>query len=181
MKFEVIMAGFGGQGIMMMGQILAYGAMMEGKEVSWIPSYGPEMRGGTANCMVVISDVRIPSPVISLPEAVVVMNKPSMIKFVPMVKCGGLAVINTSMIDEYPSRLDLHIYEVEANKLANELGNMKVANMVALGMLVAKSEIVKPRTVINAIQKMLPPHRKEMFEINEKAFYRGMEIMVGAL
>lgn len=179
MKYEVIMAGFGGQGIMMMGQILAYSAMLEGKEVSWIPSYGPEMRGGTANCMVVISDRRIASPVISLPDAVVVMNKPSMKKFIPMVKPGGIAVINTSMIDEYPGRLDLYIYEIEANKLADELGNMKAANMVALGILVAKSGVVKPETVMHSIEKALPAHRKEMLLINEKAFCRGMEIMAG--
>ncbi|MDN5312874.1 MAG: 2-oxoglutarate ferredoxin oxidoreductase subunit gamma [Thermoanaerobacteraceae bacterium] len=180
MKLEVIMAGFGGQGIMLMGEILAHSAMMEGKEVSWIPSYGPEMRGGTANCMVVISDKRIPSPIISSPDVLVAMNKPSMEKFSPMVKPGGLIILNKAMIDVKSTRWDVEVLEVDAGGIADELGNMKVANMVALGAVVGKTGIVDRKTVLSSIDYFLPPHRKSMYEINEKAFMKGMEIMVEA-
>jgi len=177
MKLEVIMAGFGGQGIMLMGEILAHSAMMEGKEVSWIPSYGPEMRGGTANCMVVVSDKRIPSPIISFPDVLVAMNKPSMEKFSPLVKSGGLIILNRAMIDVKPARDDAEILEVDAGGIADELGNMKVANMVALGAMVGKTGIAHPKTVLSSIDHFLPPHRKSMYEINEKAFMRGMGII----
>lgn len=177
MKLEIIMAGFGGQGIMLMGEILAHSAMMEDKEVSWIPSYGPEMRGGTANCMVVISDKRIPSPIISSPDVLVAMNKPSMEKFLPSVKPGGLIILNKSMIDAKPRRTDVEIVEIDAGGIADSLGNMKVANMVALGAVVSKSGIVNPKSVLNSIDYFLPPHRKSMYEINEKAFVKGMEFI----
>ncbi|TYP56680.1 2-oxoacid:acceptor oxidoreductase family protein [Thermosediminibacter litoriperuensis] len=174
MKMEVIMAGFGGQGIMLMGEILAHSAMLEGREVSWIPSYGPEMRGGTANCMVVISDKRIPSPIISSPDILVAMNKPSMDKFTPTVKSGGIVILNRALIDEKPARQDIEIIEVDASGIADELGNMKVANMVALGVLVGRTGIVKPETVLKSIDYFLPEHRKNMIEINEKALMRGI-------
>ncbi|MCG0275579.1 MAG: 2-oxoacid:acceptor oxidoreductase family protein [Thermosediminibacteraceae bacterium] len=174
MKLEIIMAGFGGQGIMLMGEILAHSAMLEGREVSWIPSYGPEMRGGTANCMVVISDKRIPSPIISSPDILVAMNKPSMEKFTPMVKSGGVVILNKALIDERPARNDIEIIEVDASGIADELGNMRVANMVALGVLVGKTGVVKPETVIKSIDHFLPEHRKNMLEINEKALMRGI-------
>ncbi|MGB9813709.1 MAG: 2-oxoacid:acceptor oxidoreductase family protein [Thermovenabulum sp.] len=176
MKLEVIMAGFGGQGIMLMGEILAHSAMLEGKEVSWIPSYGPEMRGGTANCMVVISDKRIPSPIISSPDVLVAMNKPSMEKFMPTVKKGGLTVLNMDLIDKVLEREDIEKVKVNAIKIADEIGNIKVANMVALGVVVGKTNIVKPETILKSIDYFLPEHRKSMFEINEKAFRRGLEL-----
>ncbi|HHW03788.1 MAG TPA: 2-oxoacid:ferredoxin oxidoreductase subunit gamma [Thermoanaerobacterales bacterium] len=179
MKLETIMAGFGGQGIMLMGEILAHSAMMENKEVSWIPSYGPEMRGGTANCMVVISDRRIASPIISHPDVLVAMNKPSMEKFSPLVKPGGLIILNISMIDDRPARGDVDILEVDAGKIADALGNSKVANMVVLGALVGKTGIVDKKTVLNSIDCFLPSHRKSMYEINEKAFIKGLELMAG--
>ncbi|MDN5330837.1 MAG: 2-oxoglutarate ferredoxin oxidoreductase subunit gamma [Tepidanaerobacteraceae bacterium] len=174
MKMEIIMAGFGGQGIMLMGEILAHSAMLEGREVSWIPSYGPEMRGGTANCMVVISDKRIPSPIISSPDVLVAMNKPSMEKFTPMVKSGGIVILNKALIDERPARDDIKVIEVDATGIADELGNMRVANMVALGVLIGETGIVKPETVIKSIDYFLPAHRKNMMEINEKALKRGI-------
>ncbi|ADL07598.1 2-oxoacid:acceptor oxidoreductase family protein [Thermosediminibacter oceani] len=175
MKVEVIMAGFGGQGIMLMGEILAHSAMLEGREVSWIPSYGPEMRGGTANCMVVVSDKRIPSPIISSPDILVAMNKPSMDKFTPIVKSGGIVILNKALIDEKPARQDIEVIEVDASGIADELGNMKVANMVALGVLVGRTGVVRPETVLKSIDHFLPEHRKNMFEINEKALMRGIE------
>ncbi|WP_422443612.1 2-oxoacid:acceptor oxidoreductase family protein [Thermoanaerobacterium sp. DL9XJH110] len=178
MKLEVIMAGFGGQGIMLMGEILAHAAMTEGREVSWIPSYGPEMRGGTANCMVVISDRRIPSPLISSPDVLVAMNKPSMEKFSPTVKPGGLVILNRSMIDAALDRRDVEILEVDAGKIAEEMGNIKAANMVALGALVGKAGMVNPKTVLNSIDYFLPAHRKSLYEVNEKAFLKGVDMMV---
>ncbi|MGB9838993.1 2-oxoacid:acceptor oxidoreductase family protein [Thermovenabulum sp.] len=177
MKLEVIMAGFGGQGIMLMGEILAHSAMVEGKEVSWIPSYGPEMRGGTANCMVVISDRRIPSPIISSPDVLVAMNKPSMEKFMPFVKKGGLAVLNMDLIDKALEKDGVETIKINAIKIADEIGNIKAANMVALGVVVGKTGIVKPDTVLKSIDYFLPEHRKAMYEINEKAFKKGLEIV----
>jgi 2-oxoglutarate ferredoxin oxidoreductase subunit gamma len=133
MQRDVIMAGFGGQGILLIGKMLAYAGMHAGKEVSWLPSYGPEMRGGTCNCTVVISDKPVGSPVIRSPRAVVAMNLPSLEKFEPDLREGGLLLINSSLISRGPERDDVTVVEVPANEIATELGNPRGANMVALG------------------------------------------------
>ncbi len=140
MQNDVIMAGFGGQGVLLIGKMLAYAGMHEGKEVSWLPSYGPEMRGGTANCTVVISDRPVGSPVIRSPRAVLAMNLPSLDKFEPDVRPGGLLLINTSLIARKSTRDDVTIIDVPANEIANELGNPRGANMVALGAYLGATE-----------------------------------------
>ena len=176
MKLEVIMAGFGGQGIMMMGEILAQSSMMEGKEVSWIPSYGPEMRGGTANCMVVISDQRIPSPIVSAPDVLVAMNQPSLDRFCSTVKPQGLIITNKALVTKRHDRSDVETMEVDAIKIADELGNIKAANMVVLGAMVAATKIVNFDTALKSIDSFLPSHRKTLYEVNEKAFLMGAEL-----
>ncbi|HHV62172.1 MAG TPA: 2-oxoacid:ferredoxin oxidoreductase subunit gamma [Firmicutes bacterium] len=171
---EVIIAGFGGQGVMVMGYLLAYAAMREGKNVSWIPSYGPEMRGGTANCSVVISrDSEVASPIVSEPTTLIAMNRPSLDKFERMLVPGGLLVVNASLVDREPERRDIDILKVPANDIANELGNMRVANMVVLGAFVARRGCVEPASVIGSLEKVLPPHHHDLIPLNEEAFARG--------
>src|SRR5512147_1366255 len=141
-QFEVTLAGFGGQGIMVAGQLLAYSGIKEGKNVVWIPSYGPEMRGGTAYCTVVISDTRIGSPIINTPRAACVFNRPSLDKFAPKVKAGGLLLVNSSLINVKSDRTDLTQILVPCNQMALEAGNVKAANVAMLGAFVAASGVV---------------------------------------
>ncbi|NLW17622.1 MAG: 2-oxoacid:ferredoxin oxidoreductase subunit gamma [Firmicutes bacterium] len=147
MTHEIILAGFGGQGVMLMGQMLAYAGMTEGKNVSWLPSYGPEMRGGTANCTVVVSDKPVGSPLITRPGILVAMNLPSLDKFEDNVKPGGLLVYNSSLISRPPKRDDIEVLAVPANEIANELGNDRIANMVVLGALLGKKPIVENESI----------------------------------
>ncbi|NLJ33663.1 MAG: 2-oxoacid:ferredoxin oxidoreductase subunit gamma [Firmicutes bacterium] len=175
MKHEVIVAGFGGQGVLLLGQVLAYAGMVEGKEVSWLPSYGPEMRGGTANCTVVLSDTEIGSPVVSQPSCVIALNLPSMEKFEPMLKPGGRLIINTSLIDKKAERADIEVVEVPATEIANELGSGRVANMVALGAFVQQTKAVDFTTLEEALKKVLPQRRHELIPLNLQAIQRGAE------
>ncbi len=133
MEERIIIAGFGGQGVMAMGQLLTYAGMIEGKHVSWLPSYGPEMRGGTANCSVIVSSEPVGSPVVVNSTTAIVMNKPSLDKFEPSVNKGGRLFINSSLIEQKSKRDDIEVYYISANEIADELGNMRVANMVMLG------------------------------------------------
>ncbi len=176
MTHEIILAGFGGQGVMLMGQILTYAGMIEDKQVSWMPSYGPEMRGGTANCTVVISDSPVGSPLVTHPSIVVAMNRPSLDKFEPSVKPGGVLFYNSSLIDEPPTRTDITVVAVPANDLAAELGNDRVANMVVLGALLAKQPVVTMDAVHQALRKALPVHRHNLLPLNEEALARGAEV-----
>ncbi|MFZ5754914.1 MAG: 2-oxoacid:acceptor oxidoreductase family protein, partial [Bacillota bacterium] len=139
MNWQIILAGFGGQGIMFLGQLLSYAAIEENKNTTWIPSYGPEMRGGTANCSVVISDKRVSSPVVSRPNLLVVMNQPSLHKFQNTVRPRGYLFINSSLVAEEVSRNDINVVKIPANDLANELGFAKIANMVVLGAIIGKT------------------------------------------
>lgn len=173
MKQEVIVAGFGGQGVLLLGQVLAYAGMVEGKEVSWLPSYGPEMRGGTANCTVVLSDVEIGSPVVSQPTCVIALNLPSMEKFEPMLKPGGLLIINSSLVEKKAERDDIEVVEVAATEIANELGSGRVANMVALGAFVQQTGAVDFTTLKEALQKVLPQRRHDLIPLNLEAIQRG--------
>ncbi|HEY3316541.1 MAG TPA: 2-oxoacid:acceptor oxidoreductase family protein [Bacillota bacterium] len=173
---ECIFAGFGGQGVMMMGQLLTYAAgMVEGKKVSYMPAYGPEMRGGTANCTVVISDESVGSPVVTDPNAVVAMNQPSLEKFEPMLKEGGVLIVNSSLIGIKAKRSDVRVYYVPANEIATGLGNDRVANMVALGALVEATEAVKMDSIVESLKKALPPHRHNLIPLNKEALERGAE------
>jgi len=169
MTFDVIMAGHGGQGIMLMGQILAYSAMLEGKHVTWMPSYGPEMRGGTANCTVVLSDEPVGSPVVSRPQVVVAMNTPSFMKFEPHVIKGGILICNGSLIKLESKRSDLVKYTVGASEIAAEMGNVRVANMVALGALITATKVVSLDSAKVALSKVLPAHRQDLISLNLKA------------
>ncbi|MEX1311921.1 MAG: 2-oxoacid:acceptor oxidoreductase family protein [Candidatus Sulfomarinibacteraceae bacterium] len=175
MQNDVVMAGFGGQGILLIGKMLAYAGMREGKEVSWLPSYGPEMRGGTANCTVVISDRPVGSPVIQSPNAVVAMNLPSLDKFEPDVRSGGLLIINTSLINRGSTRDDLTVVNVPANEIANELGNRRGANMVALGAYLGATEAVSVDGIIEVIRETFAA-KPGVIDVNITALQRGREI-----
>jgi len=173
MQQEFIFAGFGGQGVMFAGQLLAYAAMDEGKEVTWIPSYGPEMRGGTANCTVIVSDRDIGSPVVTRPSCVVAMNLPSLDKFEQNVKPGGILVMNSSMINREPQRTDITVVKVPATATANELGSARVANMVALGAVVEATQVVTFEGLLKTLEKKLPAHHKDLLPLNRRAIERG--------
>ncbi len=175
MNEEIIMAGFGGQGIMLMGKLLSYAGMKEDKEVSWMPSYGPEMRGGTANCTVIVSDKKIPSPMSSKPDTIIVMNLPSLDKFLPKVKSGGTVFMNSSLIEKEVEREDVKVIKVPANKIANELGNSRVANMVMLGSYLEEKDIVKPDTVKKSLEDVLSARNQDLIDMNVKALDRGKE------
>ena len=173
---EMIAAGFGGQGIMLMGQIIAHAAMNDGKNVIWIPSYGPEMRGGTANCSVVVSDGEIASPLISSPDILVVMNQPSLAKFVNRLKKGGTLVYNTDLVTYDNPRDDINIVGVNANSIALELGNERVANIVVLGVLGEVTDMASVESLREALKELLGAKKASLLEINIKAFEKGQEI-----
>ncbi|MBI5507301.1 MAG: 2-oxoacid:acceptor oxidoreductase family protein [Deltaproteobacteria bacterium] len=173
---DVVMAGFGGQGLMAIGKILAKAAMQEGRHVTWLPSYGPEMRGGTANCVVIIDDDAIGSPVVKEPRAAIVMNKQSIDKFEPTVKKGGLLIVNKSLIDRKAARSDLRVIYVDANAIAENEGSGKSANMVALGAYVGAVKTTTPKAVEHAIAENFKDKRGSVGDINVRAFLRGLEI-----
>lgn len=177
MMLNVIMAGFGGQGVMLMGQLLTYAGMVDNKQVSWMPAYGPEMRGGTANCTVIVSDAPVGSPVVSEPMAVIAMNLPSLDKFEPIVKPGGVIIYNSSLIHRAPTRTDVRVIAVPGNEIATELGNDRVANMVLLGALLAATEAVSISAVETALKKALPAHRQDLLPLNLQAIARGRELV----
>lgn len=178
MTEEIIIAGFGGQGVMSMGQLLTYAGMLEGKNVSWLPSYGPEMRGGTANCCVIISDETVASPIVTQATAVIALNKPSLDKFENTVVPGGLLFINSSLIDRRSLRDDIQVCYIPANEIADEIGNSKVANSVVLGAYLAKAgNSVSPESVIEALRKVLGPSKQDLIPLNEEALKRGAELV----
>lgn len=177
MKEEIILAGFGGQGVMSMGKLITYAGMKEGDEVSWMPSYGPEMRGGTANCTVIVSSDKIPSPLSSHPDTIIVMNLPSLEKFLPMVKKGGLVLLNSSLIDKAVMRDDLEIIKISANDIAGQIGNKQIANMVMLGAYIAKKGIIKMETIKVSLKNVLPERRHDLIPVNEKALDYGAELI----
>jgi 2-oxoglutarate ferredoxin oxidoreductase subunit gamma len=179
MQRDVIMAGFGGQGILLIGKMLAYAGMQEGKEVSWLPSYGPEMRGGTCNCTVVVSDKPVGSPVIRSPRAVVAMNLPSLEKFEPDVRPGGLLIINSSLIDRGSGRDDLTVILVPANEIATELGNPRGANMVALGAYLGATEAVSLDKVVAVIRETFAA-KPAVIDVNIEALQKGFSLGAAA-
>jgi 2-oxoglutarate ferredoxin oxidoreductase subunit gamma len=178
MLIETIFSGFGGQGVLSMGKLLAYAAMKEGKEVSWMPSYGPEMRGGTANCIVNISDEAISSPVVTAYDVAVVLNQPSLKKFESRVKKGGILIWESSTIKEAPTRDDIAVYALPAiDKATNELKNVKVMNMLILGALVKIKPIVKEDTLLLALKETLPPRYHKLIPLNQKAIELGSSLV----
>ena len=179
-QYEVTFAGFGGQGIMTAGQLLAYSGMAEGKKVIWLPSYGPEMRGGTAYCTVVISDIRIGSPVINNPRALCVFNRPSFDKFAPRVKPGGLLIVNSSLINVSSDRKDLTQLLVPANDMALKAGTPKAANIVVLGAFVGASKVVSFDTVKKIVKDKMGA-KKDLLQINLKVLKQGYDFALDML
>ncbi len=180
MTHEVIMAGFGGQGIMLIGTLLTYAGKEEGKSVSWLPSYGPEMRGGTANCAVCVSDEEIASPVVVEPTALVVMNGPSFDKFFGSVVPGGSVVVNSSLVSSEDTRDDIKVYRIPANDIARELGSDRVANMVCLGALLGAVDIVNLETIHRMLPVVLSERHHSLIPLNEKALKKGLGLAMAA-
>ncbi|MEM0360372.1 MAG: 2-oxoacid:acceptor oxidoreductase family protein [Candidatus Diapherotrites archaeon] len=174
MEEKIISAGFGGQGVLLIGKILALAGMLEGRKVSWVPSYGPEMRGGTANCTVIISSTEISSPLAPEPDSIIVMNKPSLEAFEPILKKNGLLVMNSSLIDIKPKRSDIRVFFVPANEIAEkEIGNVKTANMVMLGAYTVLSGSVKMDSVKKALEKEMKGEKQKFLPANLKALELG--------
>ncbi|MCL2425165.1 MAG: 2-oxoacid:acceptor oxidoreductase family protein [Oscillospiraceae bacterium] len=172
---KMFFAGSGGQGILMMGQIACSAALIENKESTFFPSYGPEMRGGTANCTVIISDKTISSPVIFESDCVVAMTAPSMVKFEPTLKPGGILFLNTSLIHQAPKRSDITIYEVPASEIANEMGNSRIANVIMLGAFARNTDIVTPESVEKVIHDAFIAKGEKIVDLNLKAlnYWKG--------
>ena len=177
---EIIIAGFGGQGVLSMGQIIAYAAMEGQKEVSWMPSYGPEMRGGTANCTVIVSDSRISSPIVTKFDTAIVLNQPSVDKFENAVKPGGILIYEKSTIIRPPVRKDIEVLALAGIEEAQKLKSKQVANMVLLGAFLELRPIVKLEHVLRALHSVLPPHRQQLIPLNEQALVRGKELALEA-
>ena len=171
--YEILFAGFGGQGILFSGKVAAYVGMVDNLNVSWLPSYGPEMRGGTANCHVIISDEHVGSPIIINPTELVVMNKPSFDKFEKSVISGGNIIIDSSLIDQKSERNDVNQYLLPATQIANDMGVPKLANMVMFGKLIKVTNIATMDTIKKALEKSIPPTKKELFDTNFKAIEAG--------
>jgi 2-oxoglutarate ferredoxin oxidoreductase subunit gamma len=169
---EIIFAGFGGQGILSMGKFLAYAGMDAGMNVSWLPSYGPEMRGGTANCSVIVTDGIVGSPVVTKPTSIVVMNRPSLDKFEKTLKPGGLLIMDSDLVNRAPERTDIDIISIPSQAIAEEIGTKTISNMVLLGAFVARTGIVSMETVLKALAE----HGKEKFyEMNKIALEKGAQ------
>jgi len=176
MTEEIIIAGFGGQGVLTMGQILCYAGVIEDKEVSWMPSYGPEMRGGTANCMVIVSDNSISSPILTKFDTVIALNQPSLDKFENSVKPGGLLIFEASTILNPPTRTDIEIVPIEAAIEATKLNNSKVMNMIILGAFLKKKPIIAVDNIIEGLKKVLPERYHNLLQLNRQALEKGMEL-----
>ena len=176
MQTEIIISGFGGQGALFAGQLLAYAAMDKGFHVTWIPSYGPEMRGGTAHCTVIISDDEIGSPLVRHPAAAIVMNLPSLDKYEPLVAPGGVLVVNTSLVTRHAARTDIRVVEVPANAMAEELGSNRLANLVLTGALLAATGALPLEAVERALAAHLPERHRSLLEANYQALRRGAAV-----
>lgn len=173
---DVVMAGFGGQGLMFIGKLLAYSAMKEGKNVTWIPSYGPEMRGGTANCTVVISNEEIGSPVTPHPRSLIIMNNPSMEAFEPRLASKGLLLANSSFVTKKVTRKDITAAFLPANAIAAAVGNEKVANMVMLGAYIAYKKVVSKESVIQGLRELFDK-KLELIDVNVRALEEGIKFV----
>jgi 2-oxoglutarate ferredoxin oxidoreductase subunit gamma len=181
MQTEVIFAGFGGQGVLFSGQVLAFAAMDAGHDVTWMPSYGPEMRGGTANCTVVIADEEIGSPTIKHPKAAVVMNLPSLDKFEPLVSPGGVLIVNSSLVNRDPIRTDIIWVMIPAQEIAESIGPRRLLNMVMLGALIEKLPILTLSDIKAALNVHMPERHKKMFKSNVEALEKGAAFSRGDL
>ena len=173
MQNETVIAGFGGQGVLFTGKLMAYAGMEDGMEVTWFPSYGPEMRGGTANCTVIISDDEIGSPQVLNPRAVIVMNQPSLDKYEDLVAPGGYLAINCSMTNRSARRDDIQVIEVPATELAEEIGDRRLANSIMLGALAAKADFINLESVEKAVGKSLTGTKQSLVDLNLQALRKG--------
>jgi 2-oxoglutarate ferredoxin oxidoreductase subunit gamma len=180
MTHEILFAGFGGQGILSMGMTLAYAGIVEGKEVSWMPSYGPEMRGGTANCIVIVSDKRISSPIVTRFDALVAMNQPSVDKFEKAVKPGGIIMYDSGNIIVPPTRTDVTVAPVPVEAEALKLNNLKVRNMIMLGAFLSVCQVVGTTAVVKALSKVLPERYHHLLPLNRRALERGETLVIEA-
>lgn len=175
MMDKILLAGFGGQGVMFIGKILAYAGMLDGREVCWIPSYGPEMRGGTANCSVIISDEEIHSPVIEYADCGIVLNRPSYEKFLPRIKPGGVLVVNSSLVSMDNKRDDIKTIPIAAGDIANEIGNAALANIVCLGALLPSLTMADMASVEKAMDAVVGKKKPELYDLNLTAIKKGMD------
>lgn len=177
MTEEIIIAGFGGQGVLSMGKILAYSGIMQKKEVSWMPSYGPEMRGGTANVIVILDDERISSPIVRKCDTAIILNQQSLDKFESSVKPGGLLIYDTNGINRHPERKDIKIYKVEASLEATKMSSSRIFNMIVMGAYLKVNPILNIESVKAGLKKSLPERHHHLLGMNEEAILRGMEIV----
>lgn len=173
--YNMVFAGFGGQGVLFFGKVVAYAGLLDGKEVSWLPSYGPEMRGGTANCSVCISEQAIGSPLVTSPDVLVVMSGPSFDKFIQAVAPGGKVFMDSSLVDRAIDREDISVYAIPATKLANEERLEGLANMILLGKMLREVQFTSLRTVEAALKKCVPANKTHLLEHNLRAIKLGME------
>ena len=175
MTTQILLSGFGGQGILFTGKFLAYKGLLADKNVSWLPSYGPEMRGGTASCSVIISDEEVGSPIISQPDVLIAMNLPSFEKFEPTVRPGGIVIADSSLIEAKSTRDDIDVYYIPATALASEMGKQSLANMIILGKLLKVMNDFNNDEIKTVLGKVIPPKKADMLEINMKAMQLGAE------
>lgn len=177
MTYEIVIAGFGGQGVLSMGKILAYSGLMEDKEVSWMPSYGPEQRGGTSNVTVIVSDESVSSPVVQDYDVVVALNQPSLDKFAPHVKPGGVLIYDTNGIHHSTDRTDIEVYPVDATEEATRMGNQKVFNMLILGALLSARPMLTFDSIKKGLEKSLPERHHKLIPMNMEALERGKALL----
>ncbi len=177
MNEELIIAGFGGQGVLSMGMTLAYAGMVEDKQITWFPSYGPEMRGGTANCTVIVSDTNVSSPIISSYDTAIILNQPSLEKFESKVKPGGTLIYESNTVLNPPKRKDIEIYAIPAAIEAGKIGNARTMNMIILGAFLSKKPLVSTKSIMEALSKVLPERNHHLLPINEKALKLGMSLI----
>jgi 2-oxoglutarate ferredoxin oxidoreductase subunit gamma len=176
METSIIIAGFGGQGVLFAGQVLAYAAMDNGRHVTWIPSYGPEMRGGTAHCVVILSDEPIGSPLVTRPDIAIVLNQPSFDRYEPIVKPGGVLVVNSSIVAGETERLDIDVIPVAANALAEEYGTIKMLNMAALGALLGCRPLLPLDCIEQTLAAHLPAGKAHLIEDNRRVLRQGYQV-----
>ena len=175
MNKQILIAGFGGQGILFSGKFLAYEGLIDGKEVSWLPSYGPEMRGGTANCSIILSDTKIGSPIVDQPDVLIAMNAPSFDKYINEVRPGGKVFVDSSLIEKKSERDDVEVHYIPATKLASEKELSGLANMIMIGIMIKHTDIIPYENIDKAMQKVVPAKKQNLFDLNKKAIQLGYD------
>lgn len=174
---QIVIAGFGGQGLLFSGKVLAYAGLLEGRQLSWLPSYGPEMRGGTANCNVILSDREVGSPIVSHPDILMVMNNPSLDKYEDTVQPGGRIFVDSSLISRKVRRTDVEAFYIPATQMAMDLGVPTLANMILLGALVKHTGCIRDDSLDAGLQKAIPPRKAELLSLNRKAIEAGKDYL----